>query len=159
MHICNACDYKTVRKDSFVRHQNSKKHIHNVLINTHHKPPNIATISENVVPKSENVVSESENVVPKSENVSHICRKCNKTYRKKEYLLNHEKTCSGINVLTCPRCMKTFADRHIKSKHCKRNNCKPVSIFEVENVKSIINNTNNTNITSEYQTITSWSSI
>ncbi len=143
------------------------------LINTHHKPPNIATISENVVPKSENVVSESENVVPKSENVvsesenvvpksenvSHICRKCNKTYRKKEYLLNHEKTCSGINVLTCPRCMKTFADRHIKSKHCKRNNCKPVSIFEAENVKSIINNTNNTNITSEYQTITSWSSI
>jgi hypothetical protein len=40
--------------------------------------------------------------------------------------------------------MKTFANRKTKSKHCKRDNCKPVSIFEAENVKSIINNNNTT---------------
>jgi hypothetical protein len=66
--------------------------------------------------------------------------------------------------------MKSFAHRQSKLKHCVKNNCKPVSIFEAENVKSIIhntnqsynhntnslnttnntNNTNNTNITNVY---------
>ena len=149
MYFCELCGYKTHRRDAFNRHENSNKHIHNLMC-CQDVP------SENVVPNSANVVPNSENVVPISENVSHSknksiynCNKCNKKYHKKEYLKEHEKKCKGIDCLTCPKCMKTFADRKIKSKHCKRNTCKPVSIFEADNVKSIINNnyntTNNTN--------------
>ena len=66
------------------------------------------------------------------------------------------ESCKGIDSLTCPTCMKTFADRQTKYKHCKRNNCEPISIFEADNVKSIINNninnTNNTNNTNCHNT-------
>jgi hypothetical protein len=172
MYVCHDCGYKTERKDAYVRHQNSKKHLKNALDKTHHNSENVGSLSKNVVSNSknvvsnsknvvsdsENVVSNSENVVSNSENVAHYnCKKCSKRYKKKESLDNHEKTCTGVDCLTCPRCMKTFADRHTKCKHCKRNTCKPVSIFEAENVKSIIShsynnntnslNTNNTNIT------------
>jgi hypothetical protein len=165
--------YNTDRKDTFERHQNSKKHLRNIDNNSHHifvntyipsenvvmKSENVVMKSENVVMKSENVVMKSENVVMKSENVAmksenvamdsknvYICKKCNKIYKTKEYLKKHEKNCSGINCLTCPKCMKTFSDRKNKHRHCKMNTCKPASIFEAENVKTIINNnTNNTN--------------
>ena len=179
MYVCNDCCYNTCRKDSYKRHQNSKKHLKNTLDKTEHNSENVGSLSENVVSNSENVVSNSENVVSNSENVvsnsenvvsnsenvvsnsenvaHYRCKKCNKYYKNKECFINHEKTCTGIDSLTCPKCMKTFADRHTKCKHCKRNNCKPVSIFEAENVKSIIShsynnntnslNTNNTNIT------------
>jgi hypothetical protein len=155
-----------------------------MLCNSHHKPQNLFTVPENVTPNPENVIPNAENVTPNPENVTpnpenvtpnpenvtHVCRKCNKIYKTHEYLLNHEKTCSGIDALTCPRCMKTFSHRHAKSRHCKKNNCKPVSIFEAENVKSIINNntsqsynnnntnslntTNNTNNTNNINNIT-----
>ncbi len=153
MYFCNICDYKTHRKDAFNRHENSKKHIMLLMCNSDQE-------CENVVPNGENVVSNCENVVPNCENVAHNenkdiykCHKCNKSYNSQRYLKEHERTCKGIDSLTCPRCMKTFADRKTKSKHCKRNNCKPVSIFEADNVKNIINShntnchntTNNTN--------------
>ncbi len=159
MYTCQACSYTTSRKDAFIRHQTSNKHTRNVSHNTDHNSHNINIPPENVVPKPENVVPKPENVVPNQENVvpnqenvvpnqdfvppSHQCQKCNKLYKTKEYLLSHEKTCTGIDSLTCPTCMKMFANRKTKSKHIKRNKCKPVSIFEAENVKSIINNNTN----------------
>jgi hypothetical protein len=157
MYECELCAYSTNRKDSFSRHQNSKRHLLFISGVSDHVSENVVPFSENVVPNSENVVPNSENVVPNSENVvpfsenvSHplnsvvfLCQKCNKSYKKKEYLQHHEKECTGVDSLTCPRCMKTFASRKTKSKHCKRNKCKPVSIFEAENVKQIINNNTN----------------
>jgi hypothetical protein len=41
--------------------------------------------------------------------------------------------------------MKKFTDSGNKSKHCKKNTCKPVSIFEADNVKSMINNNHSYN--------------
>ncbi len=171
MYICTFCAYSTQRKDAYIRHQSSKKHEKNIMRNSHHNSENVIHVSENVIHDSENVIHVSENVIHDSENVIHdsenvihvsenvaignyICRKCNKNYMKKDCFLNHEKNCTGVDSLTCPVCMKRFAHRHAKSKHCKRNNCKPVSIFEAENVKSIINNNQsyNNNLTNSLNT-------
>jgi hypothetical protein len=156
MYSCKDCNYETNRKDTYNRHLTSGKHLRKIAVNSYQASENVVPISENVVPNSENVVPNSENVVPNSENVVPIsenvahsnnnviynCKKCNKEYNKKEYLINHEKRCKGIDSLTCPKCMRTFSDRQAKYKHCKRNTCKPVSIFEADNIKSIINNNN-----------------
>ena len=58
-----------------------------------------------------------------------ICNKCNKIYKTKKSLIEHNKKCIGLNVLTCPKCMITFSSRFSKSNHIKKNNCKPVSII------------------------------
>jgi len=57
------------------------------------------------------------------------CRKCNKTYKTNKYLIGHEEKCKGLNILTCPRCMKTFSSSGNKCKHIKNNNCKARSIY------------------------------
>jgi|TARA_B000000437_G_scaffold192499_1_gene151508 hypothetical protein len=97
-----------------------------------------------------------------TENVNleeNICKKCNKMYKTKIYLIEHEKKCIGIDDLTCSRCMKTFSNRQNKYRHIKKNNCEPRSIiharcsskksFDVEKntEKQTINNNITQNIT------------
>ena len=65
--------------------------------------------------------------------------------KHKKYLIQHEKNCTGVDSLTCPKCMKTFSDRKIKHRHCKNDTCKPASIYEAENIKGIINKINSLN--------------
>ncbi len=158
MYFCKACDYKTNRKDTYNRHVTSDKHLRKIAVFPYHECENVIPNGENVIPKCENVIPNGENVIPKCENVIpngenvthneklniYNCHKCNKSYNSKRYLIDHEKNCKGIDSLTCPRCMTTFTSRTNKSRHCKKNNCKPVSIFEADNVKNIINN-NTTN--------------
>ena len=162
------CGYKTHRKDAFNRHENSNKHITNIILKQHHDEEKAVPNCENTVPKCENTVQNCENTVQNCENtvqncenVAHNkynCAKCNKIYKTKKYLEQHNKKCNGIDSLTCPKCMKRFTDSGNKSRHIKKNNCKPISIFQADNVKNIINNninnnynttnnTNNTNIT------------
>ena len=43
----------------------------------------------------------------------------------KKYLIAHESKCKGVDSLTCPKCMKSFSNRHNKSAHIKRDTCKP----------------------------------
>jgi hypothetical protein len=43
------------------------------------------------------------------------CYKCAKIYRTKKHLIEHEKKCNGLSILTCPKCMKTF------SNNCNKN--------------------------------------
>ena len=134
MYSCKECGYETNRKDTYNRHLTSVKHMRKIAVISYQA-------SENVIPKSENVIPNSENVAHSKKSI-YNCSKCNKQYKKKEYLINHEKRCKGIDSLTCSKCMKTFTSRTNKSRHCKKNTCKPVTIFEADNVKSIINNTN-----------------
>ena len=61
------------------------------------------------------------------------CKKCNKKYKTKKYLLNHEEKCNGLNILTCPKCMFTFSSKNSKSNHMKKNNCKAKSIIHANN--------------------------
>jgi len=154
---CDYCFYKTNKKYNLIRHQNSKHR--DIYID---KIENLKT-GENVIPGGENVIPGGENVIPRGENVipKFICKKCNKIYNSNRYLLKHEKNCNGLDDLTCPKCMISFTNRHNKSRHIKRNNCKPKSIIYArqpnpQNSKIITNNienqTNNiiNNITHNY---------
>ena len=146
-YFCNVCCYETYRKDAYNRHENSLKHKLNIVLKIHQDGENVSRCGENVSRDGENVSRGGENVSRCGENVSiYNCHKCNKIYNSKRYLKEHEKRCKGIDCITCSRCMKTFTCRQAKYKHCKKNNCKPVSIFEADNVKNIINyNTTNNN--------------
>ena len=62
----------------------------------------------------------------------------------------HEVKCKGVDELTCPRCMISFATRHGKSKHIANNKCKPRSIIyarkpNVDNIIKSIDTQNNIN--------------
>jgi hypothetical protein len=154
MYSCKDCNYETNRKDTYNRHLISGKHLRKIAVNSYQECQNVALNCQNVAPNCQNVAPNCQNVSPNCQNVSpssnnvvYNCNKCNKIYNSKRYLLQHEKKCKGIDNLTCPKCMKTFTNRKTKYKHCKKNNCKPVSIFEADNVKSIINNNNCNNTT------------
>ena len=110
-HKCDLCNYSTNRKYDLKRHQNA---IHNLRVPA----------------KSEKNLPEP-NVHPKKPNVhpENMCKKCNKVYKIKKYLIEHEEKCKGVDELTCPRCMISFSSRQAKSNHIKRNTCKPRSII------------------------------
>ena len=124
---CEYCDYKTKRKFDLNRHQNSK-----------HFKKELKIINEEIHIQNEEI---------------HICKKCNKNYKTKKYLIEHEKICNGINILTCPKCMFTFSSRSSKSAHIKKNNCKAKSIIHLVNKDTdneykpslYINSSNNNN--------------
>ena len=142
-HCCEVCKYATNRKYDLKRHQNA----------VHHTTPTRANLNnkgkENVSPKQENVSPNEENVSPKEENVSPllICKKCNKIYKTKKYLIGHETKCKGVDELTCPRCMISFTSRQHKSRHIANNKCKPRSIIHARtpNADNITNNIDNQN--------------
>jgi hypothetical protein len=111
MYHCEICDYRTNRKDNYFRHESSNKHLHRV---NELKPKN-----EEQCP----IQSDTKEKVM-------CCYKCAEVYKTKKQLKIHEEKCTGIDSLTCQRCMTTFTHRENKSRHIKKNNCKPVSIFE-----------------------------
>lgn len=60
----------------------------------------------------------------------YACLKCAKQYKGIKYLMEHEKTCSGVDKMTCPRCKKTFKYQQSKFRHIKDNKCKPKDFKE-----------------------------
>ena len=152
---CCLCNYVSNRKYNLNRHHISKhnnKNIENIdtLKNEKKVSPNEKKVSPN-----EKKVSPCEKKVSPCENIDNICIKCNKFYKTKKSLLEHEKKCKGIDELTCPRCMTNFTTKQAKSKHIKRNNCKPRSIIyaktpnseniERQNINTFNNIENQTN--------------
>ena len=129
-HCCEVCKYATNRKYDLKRHQNA----------VHHITPSRANFR---IFKEENVAPNGENVAP-----SNICKKCNKIYKNKKYLVSHEAKCKGIDELTCPRCMVSFTTRQHKYRHITNNKCKPRSIIHARtpNADNITNNINSQNI-------------
>ena len=79
---CALCEYTTKRKFDLKRHQNAKH-------NNNNENQCIKIYEENVNPTEE------------SENCALICKKCNKIYKTKKYLLEHELKCNGLDDLTC----------------------------------------------------------
>jgi hypothetical protein len=165
--FCSYCNYKTNRVYNLIRHQNNKHIIilsnEECLIssgkNVHRVEENVPIIKENVPLFLENVPLNQKNENCPNKNL-YNCKKCNKYYKTKKYLIQHEKICKGIDELTCPRCMTSFTSRQHKSRHILNNNCKPRSIiyarkkiyerekkieYNVSNVtiNNITNNTNN----------------
>ena len=138
---CAFCEYKTKRKYDLNRHQNAI-HPNNVMNDI--KEENVNQKEENVNPDIiEPEIEENE------DDEKYKCNKCQKNYKTIKYLINHQKSCNGLSVLTCPKCMFTFTSRQAKSNHIKKNNCKAKSIIHGINpdVK------NETNINGDYNTI------
>jgi len=128
---CAYCEYKTKRKYDLNRHHNAL-HSKNTL---------------KIINEKNNIHIEKNNIHIEDINNTddYICKKCNKSYKTKKSFLNHEKNCTGINSLTCPKCMKTFSHVNNKNKHIKINNCKAKSIIHYnkqdnDNNNIIINN-------------------
>jgi uncharacterized C2H2 Zn-finger protein len=127
-HKCVFCDFASKRKYDLQRHQNAK-HIQ--------KDTFVADTADNIV-REENVPTQL------------MCKMCNKIYKTKKCLASHEVKCDGIDILTCPRCMISFATRHSKSRHIAANKCKAQSIIyaRIPNAINITNISSTLNIPS-----------
>lgn len=154
LYECDQCFYKSNKKYNLIRHRNAK-HINDNYVNN-----DFSENGKNVHRKRKNVHPNEKNVHPNEKIVhpTHICNKCNKIYKTKKCLIQHEMKCNGIDDLTCPRCMISFSSRQAKSNHIKRNNCKPKSIIHArqpnpQNIEkeTIINNKIETQINIEKQ--------
>jgi hypothetical protein len=116
---CAFCEYSTNIKCNLKRHQNAK-----------HKKE-IQCINK-ILGNEQNVTPSEQNVTPNEQNVTSTklyCQKCNKSYKTKKHLINHEAKCKGIDELTCPKCMVSFTNRHHKSRHINADKCKARSII------------------------------
>ena len=160
---CKFCDYQTNRNYNLLRHLNAKHKcqiIENKDENLTEKnvPPN----EKNVPPNEKNVPPNKKNVPPNKKNVplnQNMCKKCNKIYKTKNSLIEHEKKCTGVDELTCPKCMISFTTRQHKYRHIKKNNCDPKSIIHArtpnsQNIETQnnIEIQNNNNIENQYNT-------
>jgi hypothetical protein len=138
--FCEECEYTTNKKYNLIRHQNNK-----------HFKKELKIQNEEKHIQNEEIVNQNEEIVKQQ---IYQCKKCNKNYKTKKYLIEHEKICNGINILTCPKCMFTFSSRSSKSAHIKKNNCKAKSIIHLVNKETdnenkpnlYININNNNNI-------------
>ena len=146
---CEFCNYTTNRKFNLKRHHNA---VHNVKTPTnddskkhiHLEKKHIENIKEPIHLEKNHMKTDSECL---------FCSKCAKKYKTKKSLIGHEEKCIGLNILTCPKCMKNFSNTSNKSAHIKKNNCKAKSIINAVNpdVKCNLyinanNNNNNTTI-------------
>jgi hypothetical protein len=158
---CVYCTYYTKRHYDLKRHHNAKHKKTKLIINTiFNNYENNRKNEEIVTPNEENVTPNEEIVTPNEEIVTpnFICKKCNKVYNTNRYLIQHEKKCTGVDDLTCPRCMISFTTRQAKSKHMKKNNCKPRSIIHARTPNSkiieTVNNITNIQTQNNYTNIT-----
>jgi hypothetical protein len=170
IHKCEFCKYKTDRKYDLNKHLNRKHKYENI------KNDDKNIMCEKVSPRGEKVSPLCEKVSPLCEKVSpcgekvnsiFICKKCNKIYKTNRYLIEHEKKCKGVDDLTCSTCMISFTTKQAKSKHIKKNNCKPRSIIHaripnqhnlekiqnnIDNIQNVEQLTNNINTQNNIQT-------
>ena len=131
MYKCSYCNYFSDRK------YNLQRHIHIKHDDKLQKKDNV-NFEQNVCQNEQNVCPNEQNVCPFEQNV---CPKCNKLYKTRKHLLNHQNKCNGIDELTCSKCMKSFTTRAAKHKHIKAGKCKARSIIHARtpNVQNITN--------------------
>jgi len=157
---CEYCDFTTKRKYNLQRHQiafhisniskiqNEGKAIQNEGKAIQNEEKAIQNEEKAIQNEEKAIQNEEKAIQPMNECLN--CTKCNKIYKTKKYLINHEKNCIGINSLTCPKCMKSFSSYGNKCKHIKKNNCKAKSIIHSSNNNITpninINGNNNNNI-------------
>lgn len=146
---CSMCIYTTKRKYNLIRHQNAAhkelsvnnivvqkscdtnanidvKHIHSDVQHIHPTFKSIHPTFESIHPELEHIHQNKQEL---SSRKQYNCIKCSNQYKTSLGLKNHEKKCQGIDILTCPRCMKSFSSTSNKSKHRKLNTCKPRSVM------------------------------
>jgi len=142
---CDECKYETNKKYNLIRHHKTK---HNIYNNNNNKQFENINETDVIITNELDLISNEINIIS-----NFICKKCNKIYKIKKSFLEHEANCNGLDDLTCHRCMISFTNRHNKSRHVAKNNCKPRSIkyarkpnIENINTQNNIETQNNYNI-------------
>ena len=138
-HKCAKCEYKSKRKFDLKRHHNAR-HIKDVVYeNTEND--NVQNVPQADIQSVQNDIRSEQNDIPNE----HVCNTCNKFYKTKRHLLNHEKICNKVDNLTCPRCMVSFTHRNNRNRHIKADKCKARSIMyaRTPNIQNITNNIDN----------------
>ncbi len=125
---CKFCSYKSDRTYNLRRHYNTK---HDCDIPTEPQE-NVPETEEQTMGSNQSIVTfanvdETREFV-EGKNKIYTCKKCKKGYNTKKNYQEHEKKCNFLNVLTCPKCMVEFSNRHNKTRHIKSNICKSKSI-------------------------------
>ena len=150
MFNCSFCSYNSNRNFCVKRHEDN---IHYMV--KHCKPTIIKEIVQEPFVEPEKITEEKQ---------LYYCSKCSKKYLTINSLKSHEKKCIGIDILTCPKCMKSLSCAQSKSRHIKNNNCEPRSVIYAKNpninteasianniqnieTQNNVNNSNNTNNT------------
>jgi len=140
---CKFCPYFSDRKFNLRQHI-ARKHIekNRKCENDYFEEKHIHFEGKHIHSEEKHIHSEEKHIL------AFICSKCNKIYKTKKYLEQHQKICKYIDSHTCPRCMKTFSNTSNKSKHIKKNKCVARSIIHANtpNNKNIQNITNINNI-------------
>jgi len=134
-HKCSYCKYETYQFHNLQRHCNNK---HSIEIFELNQEFPISSVNEDF---------DIDNNISNDNTIKYKCEKCSKSYLTSKFYNEHIKVCNGLNILTCHKCMFTFADRSGKSKHMRKNNCKPKSIAFANENSNIINNNTINNIT------------
>ena len=111
---CQLCSYTSNRNYNLIRH-----------LNTCHK--------EEKPTKNDVIVVKEE-----EQKQDLCCYKCDKKYKTKKSLINHQQKCNGLNILACPKCLFIFSSRISKSAHIKRDNCKPAEPILNSNYASVV---------------------
>tara|TARA_B000000477_G_scaffold110179_1_gene103504 strand:+ start:67 stop:1137 length:1071 start_codon:yes stop_codon:yes gene_type:complete len=97
-----------------------------------------------ILENKENIIEDNEEDVITNEEINNKnimeCSLCSKKYLTLKRYNLHISKCKGINILTCPKCMKTFCNTTSKSRHIKNNKCKAKSIIYANQPHMIINN-------------------
>jgi hypothetical protein len=97
-----------------------------------------------ILENKENIIEDNEEDIITNEEINNKnimeCRLCGKKYLTLKRYNLHISKCKGINILTCPKCMKTFCNTTSKSRHIKNNKCKAKSIIYANQPHMIINN-------------------
>lgn len=151
---CHCCDYSSLRKYNLIRHQNRFHKLNNQnSTNTNVPEINVAEIEANVHITQDSVNENEHNTNVRQDDVNEnevvintvnfSCKKCYKNFKLKKFYEKHEKQCNGLDLLTCPKCMKSFPSRQSKYNHVKRDTCKPRSIIHSKTYK--LNNPETTN--------------
>ena len=96
------------------------------------------------------IIEEPEEIIEKTKEI-YNCSKCNKEYLTLKSLKSHEEKCIGIDILTCPKCMKSFISRQHKSRHIKNNKCQQISVKtpEINNNNKLLNYCEENKITND----------
>jgi len=153
---CKFCKYKTIKYYNLKRHHNNKHKTEILTNNENENKEKKVNPNEKKVNPNEKKVNPNEKKVNLKQN---MCKKCNKIYKTKKSLIEHEKKCKGLDELTCPRCMISFTTKQAKSRHIIKNNCESRSIIharkanlqniDIQNIETqnITNNNTTNNIT------------
>ena len=149
---CEHCGYLTKKQSNFLRHKNRKNpcgKMNNGNINRK-TGENISFHNRNSNSQYDNANLQNDNANSQNSNAVK-CLKCFKILSNKYSLKRHLDICTGVDILTCPTCLKRFSSISSKNNHIRNIVCSPPPPPPpqqplAQTINNITNNINTTNI-------------